>query len=133
MPLWALTLLARSGIPARYTKALAWLLFALIVAGLCWVAVAAFRGWVADGKEQAVAVDRSDVTIEAANLVIKATSAATANQMARDDAFAEDQEELQREVDTKGTDDRAGPATLGVLQRVREQQAAGRRGQGSAR
>lgn len=133
MPVFLITLLARSGIPARYTKALAWLLFALIVAGLCWAAVAAFRGWVADGKEQAVAVDRSDVTIEAANLVINATSAATTNQMARDDAFAEDQKELQNVVDTKGTADPVGPATAGVLARMREQQAAGRRGANAAR
>ena len=133
MPVFILTLLARSGVPARFTKTLAWFLFALIVLALCWAVLANFRAWVADGKEQAVAIDRSDVTIEAANLVINATSAATANQMARDDAFADDQEELQREVDSKGTDDRAGPATVGVLQRVREQQAAGRRGQSSAR
>jgi hypothetical protein len=128
MPLIILTLLERSGIPARFTKALAWLLFALIVAGLCWAALAAFRGWVADGKEEAVALDRSDITVEAANRVINATSAATANQMARDDAFQNAQEELQSEVDTKGSDVDAGPAVSGVLQRMREQQAAGRRG-----
>lgn len=133
MPVLILSFLARSGIPARFTKAVAWLLFALIVVGLLWLAVAAFRGWVADGKEQAVAVDRADVTLEAANLVINATSAATSNQIARDDAFAEDQKELQNVVDTKGTADPVGPAVSGVLQRVRQQQAAGRRNQNAAR
>jgi hypothetical protein len=133
MPVFILTLLARSGIPARFTKALAWLLFALVVAVLCWLTVSAFRNWVHAGKEEAVALDRYDVTIEAANLVINATSAATANQMARDDAFAEDQRELQNVVDTKGTADPVGPATSGVLARMREQQAAGRRGANASR
>lgn len=132
MPVFILTLLARSGIPTRFTKALAWLLFALVVLALCWAVLAHFRAWIADGKEQAVAVDRSDVTIEAANLVINATSAATANQMARDDAFQDAQEELQREVDTKGSDTDPGPAVSRVLQRMREQQAAGRRGANAA-
>lgn len=133
MPVFILALLQRSGIPARFTKVLAWLLFALIVAGLLWLAVAAFRGWVADGKEQAVAVDRSDVTIEAANLVINATSAATANQMARDDAFQNDQEELRHEADTKSDASSVGPGVTSVLDRMREQQAAGRRGANAAR
>ncbi|MES3042653.1 hypothetical protein [Sphingomonas faeni] len=133
MPVFLITLLARSGIPARFTKALAWLLFALIVVGLCWAAVAVFRGWVADGKEEAVRVDRSDVTIEAANLVINATSAATANQMARDDAFQNAQEELQHEADTKSDASSVGPGVQSVLDRMREQQAAGRRGPNAAR
>jgi hypothetical protein len=127
VPLIILTLLQRTGIPARFTKLLAWLLFALIVVGLCWAALTAFRGWVADGKEEAVALDRSDIVAEASNRVINATSAATANQMARDDAFQNDQEELQSEVQTKGTDDPVGPATAGVLAKLREQQASGRR------
>lgn len=99
MPVLILTLLARSGIPARYTKALAWLLFALIVAGLCWAAVAAFRGWVADGKEQAVAVDRSDVTAGAYNMVIAADRAASANAVDRDEAFANSQDQAKDATD----------------------------------
>jgi hypothetical protein len=133
MPVFILTLLARTGIPARFTKFLAWLLFALIVVGLCWAALAAFRGWVADGKEEAVAIDRSDITIEAANRVINATSAATANQMARDDAFDNSQEELQHEADTKSDASSVGPGVQSVLDRMREQQAAGRRGANASR
>jgi hypothetical protein len=133
MPVFVLTLLARSGIPARFTKALAWLLFALVVAGLCWLTVAAFRNWVHAGKEEAVALDRYDVTIEAANLVINATSAATANQMARDDAFQNSQEELRHEADTKSDASSVGPGVTSVLDRMREQQAAGRRGANAAK
>lgn len=129
MPVFILTAIGY----VKGSKAAQWTLIAIGAALLCWAAVAAFRGWVVDGKEEAVSLSQKDVTIEAANLVINASSAATANQMERDDAFAEDQKELQNVVDTKGTDDRPGPATVGVLQRVREQQAAGRRGQGSAR
>lgn len=126
-------LILRAGVPQRFARIAAWIVAGIIVLALCGAAVALFREWIAHGKEEAVRVDQQDVTIEAANLVINASSAATANQMERDDAFAEQQKELQNVVDTKGTDDRAGPATVGVLQRVRDQQAAGRRGQGSAR
>lgn len=99
MPVIILTLLARTGIPARFTKALAWLLFALIVAGLCWAAVAAFRGWVADGKEEAVRVDRSDVTAGAYNLVIAADRAASANAIDRDEAFDNSQDQAKEATD----------------------------------
>jgi hypothetical protein len=133
MPLIILTLLQRTGIPARFTKALAWLLFALIVVGLYWAALAAFRGWVVDGKEEAVAIDRSDIVAEASNRVINATSAATANQMARDDAFDNSQEELQHEADTKSDASSVGPGVQSVLDRMREQQAAGRRGANASR
>lgn len=133
MPLFLISLVTRAGIPQRFVRIAAWIVACVIVLALCGAAIALFREWIAHGKEEAVRVNQQDVTIEAANLVINASSAATANQMERDDAFAEDQKELQNVVDTKGTDDRPGPATVGVLQRVREQQAAGRRGTSSAR
>ena len=132
MPVFLLTALARTGIPGRFTKVVAWLLFAAIVVGLCWTATVVFRSWVVRGKEQAVALDRSDVTIEAANLVINASRAATANQMERDDAFANDQEELRHEADTKSDASGVGPGVTSVLDRMRQQQAAGRRGAGAA-
>jgi len=127
MPVLLLTLIARAGVPQRFAKAAAWIVLVLVVIVLCWAVVANFRGWVADGKEEAIAVNQKDVTIEAANLVINATAAADANQMVRDDAFQNDQEELQHEVATKGTPDPVGPATASVLDRMRKQQAAGRR------
>lgn len=129
MPVFILTAISY----VRNSKTARWTLVAIGAALLCWAAVAAFRGWVADGREEAVSLSQQDVTIEAANLVINASSAATANQMERDDAFAEDQKELQNVVDTKGTHDPVGPAVGGLMRRLREQQEAGRRDTDSAR
>lgn len=120
-------LVLRAGVPQRLARVAAWIAAAVVVLVLRWAAVAMFREWIATGKEEAVSLSEKDVTIEAANIVINATSAATANQMERDEAFANSQEELRDEVATKGTTDPVGPATAGVVQRMREQQKAGRR------
>jgi uncharacterized protein HemX len=76
---------------------------------------------------QAVALDRAEAAAEGYNRGMIAERAATANQIERDDAFANRQEELEdaaREADTGAG---VGPATLSVLERMRQQQAAGRR------
>lgn len=120
-------LVLRAGVPQRFARVAAWIAAAVVVVVLCWAAVAMFREWIATGKEEAVAINQKDVTIEAANLVINATSAATANQMERDEAFANDQQELRYESDTKSNTNSVGPGTSAVLDRMRKQQAAGRR------
>lgn len=77
---------------------------------------------------QAVALDQAEAAAEGYNRGMLAERAATANQMQRDDAFANSQEELEdaaREADTGAG---VGPATASVLERMRQQQAAGRRG-----
>lgn len=127
MPLFLISLVTRAGIPQRFARVAAWIVAGIIVLALCGAAIALLREWVAQGKEEAVRVNQQDVTIEAANLVINASSAATANQMEHNDAFANSQEELRDEVATKGTADPVGPATASVLERMRQQQAAGRR------
>lgn len=120
-------LVLRAGIPQRFARVSAWIAAAVVVVVLCWAAVAMFREWIATGKEEAVSLSEKDVTIEAANIVINATSAATANQMERDEAFANSQEELTREADTKSNTNSVGPGVQSVLDRMREQQKAGRR------
>lgn len=120
-------LVLRAGVPQRFARVAAWIAAAVVVLVLCWAAVAMFRVWIATGKEEAVSLNQKDVTIEAANLVINASSAATANQMGRDDAFANDQQELRYESDTKSNANSVGPGTSAVLDRMRKQQAAGRR------
>jgi len=133
MPLFLISLVARAGVPQRFARLAAWILAGALVIVLCAAAVAMFREWISAGREEAVRIDRQDVTIEAANLVINATSAATANQMERDDAFQNEQEELRHEADTKSDASSAGPGVQSVLDRMREQQAAGRRGAGPSR
>ena len=127
MPVFLLSLVARTGIPARFQRLAAWaaaIAFAALVVALL---ALAFRGWLHNREQTAVTLDRQDVTIEAANRVINATSAATVNQMARDDAFADDQEELRHDAQANSTADPVGPGVRSVLDRMREQQSASRR------
>ena len=119
--------IARIGVPQRLQRAAAWVVALIIAAAIAALCVWAFWRWVGHREQQAVQADRVDVTMEAANRVIAATEAADVNQAARDERAQDNAKELQREVDTKGTDDVAGPAVSGVLDRVRQQQAAGRR------
>lgn len=126
-------LILRAGVPQRFARIAAWIVAGVVVLVLCGAAVAMFREWIANGKEEAVALDRSDIMIEASNRVIAATSAATGNQMERDNAFANDQQELRYESDTKSNTNSVGPGVQSVLDRMREQQKAGRRGANSTR
>ena len=127
MPVFLLTLIAKTGIPARFAKLAAWALAVLVAVALCCLAVVWLENRVQAGKDDAVALDRADITVEASNRVIAATSAATANQMASDDAFAEDQKELRHEADTKSNTNSVGPGVQSVLDGMRKQQEAGRR------
>ncbi len=77
---------------------------------------------------QAVALDQAEAAAEGYNRGMLAERAATANQIERDDAFTNSQKELTdaaRETDNGAG---VGPATASVLERMRQQQAAGRRG-----
>ena len=117
-----LPIVASMGVPSRWQKAAAWalaVLFAAIIAGLL---VWAFWHWVGKREGQAVQLDRGDMTAEAANHVIEADRAADANQMARDEQAAQNDKELSHEAVRND-----GAAVRGVLERMREQQAAGRR------
>lgn len=131
MMLWLLPILIRRGISDTIAKPLAWLANVLIVMAL--LAAVLFGLWkVMQVHDAGIATDAvqerdRDITAEAAARVTNAMEAADANQMARDERAVTADKELQREVDTKGTNDVAGPAVSGVLDRVREQQAAGRR------
>lgn len=77
--------------------------------------------------EQAVTADRDAVSVEVLARQVAAERQATSNQAARDEAERVDQEELRDVVRDKGTDDRTGGATAAVLERMRQQQAEGRR------
>jgi len=133
MPLFLISLVTRAGVPQRFARIAAWIVAGIIVLALCGAAIALFREWIAHGKEEAVRVDQQDVTIEAANLVINASSAATANQMERDETFDLSQQELRDAAVTQSTSNAVGPGVQSVLDRMRQQQAAGRRGANASR
>lgn len=115
-------IVASLGVPSRWQKAAAWVLSALVAALIVALIVWAFWQWVGTREEQAVQLDRADMTAEAANRVIEADRAADAKQMARDEQAAVNDKELSHEAVRND-----GAAVRGVLERMREQQAAGRR------
>lgn len=77
--------------------------------------------------EQAVELDRAEAAAEGYNRGMIAERAATASQIERDDAFANQQEELGDAARKADNGAGVGPATLSVLERMRQQQAAGHR------
>lgn len=117
-----LPIVARIGVPSRWQKAAAWALAVLLAAVIAAAVVWAFWHWVGKREDQAVQLDRADMTAEAANRVIEADRAADANQMARDEQAAQADKELSHEAVRND-----GAAVRSVLERMREQQAAGRR------
>lgn len=127
-----IALLARLGVAERYRGVLAIMIgLVLLVAATALLSRCA-ASWVAGERDEAVQVDRADAVSEATTRVLAADRGATANQVERDTAFQNLQEELEdvaREADNGAG---VGPATSSVLERMREQQAAGRRG-GAAR
>ncbi len=126
-PFWLIGIIARTGLAQRFQKAAAWIVAALFFALVAGLLIFGFRSWLHGREQQAVEVDRKDVTIEAANRVINATTAADANKAQRDDAFANQQTELRDEAHDKGTAADVGPGTRSVLERMRSQQQAGHR------
>lgn len=121
-----LPLIARVGVPERFQRALAWMVAIIIAAAIVALLIWAFWRWVGHREDAAVKADRVDVTIEAAQRVINATETADQNQMARDEAAATADKELSHEA-AKGDDSAVGVGTRSVLERMRQQQAQGRR------
>lgn len=128
MPIWIISLAARAGVPAAFRKAVAYLALAVLLIIAIGCGIAAWNSWRVHDNTRFVEERDRNITIEAANRVIAAERAATAHQIERADVFANSQEGLRDEVRTKGTTAPVGPAVAGVLERMRRDQAAGRRG-----
>jgi len=97
-------------------------LAALVVVLLIVGAVALWREHNATVAETAVTLDRADISAEVSNRVMAADQAATVNAIARDEAAADNDKELTHEASRSD-----GNAVVSVLERMRQQQAAGRR------
>lgn len=123
-PIWLLTLVLKTGIPSRFAKIAAWLAVALAVAGAIALAITAFHSWVGNQREEAVTLDRADISAEVSNRIIEADRAANANATAA--AVIERQNE--KELDDAIAEPNANSTrVVSVLERLREQQAKGRR------
>lgn len=123
-----LPLVARMGIPARLQRIVAWVLVLALVA----LAAIALAGWwrstVRQERAEAVQADRDAANLDALR---QATNASDVADMGLQNTQAQDRQnekELQREIDAAAPSNGAvGPVTGSVLERLRQQQAAGRR------
>lgn len=123
-------LLLRVGIPSRFGKVAAWAVTALGAVLLLTGCVLALQ-WVIRSHDdavatEAVAVRDKDLSLESYNIVQAAAERADVNQAARDDVATNNAKEIDREA-AKGNDTVVGIGTRSVLERMREQQATGRR------
>lgn len=117
-------ILARWGIQDRFLKPLAWFLLIIAAGALCWLLWAFFVSWLHGREDDAVHLDQQKVNVEALSRTLDAERAATAEQDNADAAFANDQEQLHHEVETKANADPVGPGVRATLERLREQQHA---------
>lgn len=103
-----MALLAGWRVPAQFQRFLAWLI--VIAAGclLIWLAVLLFRGWVQDGKDEAVERDRIDSSAIATNAQANADRQAAADkhadELAAERALAEQQEAINASEREPGGD-----------------------------
>lgn len=123
-------LILRTGIPARFAKAASWIVTAILALAIITTCVLVLRS-VGRAHDEAVATEAKDalgrdLSLDAYNRVMSAGETATVNQMARDDLAADNQKELRDEA-AKGDAAAVGPGVGSVLERMRDQQAAGRR------
>ncbi len=83
---------------------------------------------VGERTEQAVALDAAQASADGYQRGLEAERAATANEMAAAEIFANQQQELKEVAREADNGAGVGPATSAVLERMRQQQAKGRRG-----
>lgn len=123
-----LPFVARTGVPARLQRLVAWIAVAglavlLIIAGVLW-----WRTNLQREREEAIKRDRDAANAEVLQQVQNASNVANVrleNTQAQD---RQNEKELQREIDAVAPSNGAvGPVTGSVLERLRQQQAAGRR------
>lgn len=123
-----LPFVARAGVPARLQRLVAWMAVAglavlLIIAGVLW-----WRSMLQQERKEAIKRDRDAANAEVLQQVQNASNVANVrleNTQAQD---RQNEKELQREIDAAAPSNGAvGPVTGSVLERVRQQQSAGRR------
>lgn len=88
--------LATAGLSNRAARVFAWAILLVILALIAW---GAWALWLDDHDDTVIAADRSKATIETLNSTIAADRGAGAAKDARDRAFANEQDQLQKEVD----------------------------------
>ena len=122
------SLIVRAGVPQRFQRAVAWAI--VLIASLAIVAagVAFATWWLNKQRTEAVQGDRALSSAEANTIAARAEAIASANmvEQVRNDTIND--EELHHEV-RKGDERAVGPGTAAVLDKLRQQQAEGRRTQ----
>ena len=128
IPTFLLSLVARTGIPARFQRAASWLVMVAFTAIVVALLIGAFHVWLGKQRTEAIQGDRALSAAEANTIAARAEAIASANmvEQVRNDTIND--EELHHEV-RKGDDRAVGPGTAAVLNKLRQQQAEGRRGE----
>lgn len=123
-----LLLVARLGVPTRLQRLVAWALLLAIVAAAAVAAVAWWRQTIRQERAEAVQADRDAFAAEWANQQAQASAIADQSLANTQAADRQNEKELQRDIDAAAPSNGAvGPVTGSVLERVRQQQSAGRR------
>lgn len=128
MPIWLISIIAHTGLPQRFQRVAAWIAAAAFFALVAGLLVLAFRSWVSNQRTEAVQGDRALSAAEANTIAARAEAVASANMVEQVRTDTINDEELHHEV-RKGDDRAVGPGTAAVLDRLRQQQATGRRGE----
>lgn len=126
MMTFLVALFARWGFSERIARAAA--LLSIVAVSLACAALLALllKGCVREREDQAVQLDRAEWSAEVMNRVVEAERAASANEAARIERDALNNKELVDEA-AKGDGRSVGPGVVATLERMRKQQAAGRR------
>lgn len=121
-------LAARIGIPARLQKAAAWGMALVVLALLAIAVIAWFRATIRHERAEAVKADQDASNINVLKDVQNATNVANVRLENTQATDRQNEKELQRDIDAAAPSNGAvGPVTGGVLERLRQQQSAGRR------
>lgn len=120
---WIMSILAGWRVPAQFQRFLAWLIVIAAGALLVWLAVLLFRGWVQDGKDEAVERDRIESGAIAKDAQNKAERQAAADKHA--DELAAERERAQiEEAINASLHDPGGDPMGAALDRMRKGNAA---------
>lgn len=119
---------ARIGIPTRLQRTAAWVMAAAVLALLATAAIVWFRATIRHERAEAVKADQDAFNANVLQQDRNASDIADAALENTQAADRQNEKELQREIDAAAPSNGAvGNITVSVLERLRQQQSAGRR------
>lgn len=121
-------LVARMGVPERLQRIVAWALVLAVIVALLIAGIAWWRSTIRQERAAAVQADRDAANLDALRQSANASVIADKGLQDTQTRDRQNEKDLQREIDAAAPSNGAvGPVTGSVLERLRQQQAAGRR------